>query len=408
MEQTKKATSLHPKITSERERVLHKLQELQSQADGLHLELKRKDGNINLLQTEREQMSKRMTVLTDSHSKEKQSLVGEIIQLKKLNGHTGRQLSQKEMELLQARQELERQLPNLKSYEQKRSTLQAQLDQRSEQQKAVEMQLAEKQLEILKVQSSLHDMEEKFYSSTAAIQDQITRELRDEVRLLHQQLREKDLMAEQDRFLRSKMADDSASLTKENILLHSQGLELNKQLDRERLLKEENHSCYSSSIAQLFSAKNRVKELQYEIKMNKEALEQETPKFKNFMEQICTQEEGRASLDLNTATVHSRVAELQSMLAREEQTNTQLRRDKALLVDLTSDLQKKLASKDSELSEICSRIELLDQDISTLKAQRALSQSVQSEKWQELSNMATSMRKLTDSLDSKLYGPDKY
>uniref|UniRef100_H3BF42 Uncharacterized protein n=1 Tax=Latimeria chalumnae TaxID=7897 RepID=H3BF42_LATCH len=360
------------------------VQELQSQADGLHLELKRKDGNINLLQTEREQMSKRMTVLTDSHSKEKQSLVGEIIQLKKLNGHTGRQLSQKEMELLQARQELERQLPNLKSYEQKRSTLQAQLDQRSEQQKAVEMQLAEKQLEILKVQSSLHDMEEKFYSSTAAIQDQITRELR------------------------SKMADDSASLTKENILLHSQGLELNKQLDRERLLKEENHSCYSSSIAQLFSAKNRVKELQYEIKMNKEALEQETPKFKNFMEQICTQEEGRASLDLNTATVHSRVAELQSMLAREEQTNTQLRRDKALLVDLTSDLQKKLASKDSELSEICSRIELLDQDISTLKAQRALSQSVQSEKWQELSNMATSMRKLTDSLDSKLYGPDKY
>uniref|UniRef100_H3BF41 Uncharacterized protein n=1 Tax=Latimeria chalumnae TaxID=7897 RepID=H3BF41_LATCH len=233
-EQTKKATSLHPKITSERERVLHKLQELQSQADGLHLELKRKDGNINLLQTEREQMSKRMTVLTDSHSKEKQSLVGEIIQLKKLNGHTGRQLSQKEMELLQARQELERQLPNLKSYEQKRSTLQAQLDQRSEQQKAVEMQLAEKQLEILKVQSSLHDMEEKFYSSTAAIQDQITRELRDEVRLLHQQLREKDLMAEQDRFLRSKMADDSASLTKENILLHSQGLELNKQLDRVR------------------------------------------------------------------------------------------------------------------------------------------------------------------------------
>lgn len=49
-------------------------------------------------------------------------------------------------------------------------------------------------------------------------------------------MREKELLAEQDRLLRNKMMDDSAVLTQENATLQSRLLELTKQLDIVRKL----------------------------------------------------------------------------------------------------------------------------------------------------------------------------
>ncbi|XP_059837479.1 uncharacterized protein LOC132400496 isoform X2 [Hypanus sabinus] len=343
-EQTRKSIILQPKVESEAETMSRKLRELHCQADGLRLELKRKDAYLNTLQTEKERLSKQLKQSDDSHSKEKQSLVEEIIQLKKMKELTDRELSHKETEILQSKQELERQISDLKNTDHKVITLNERIGQRSDQEKVIVTQLEEKRLMLLKVQSALQEMEGKHSANTAAMQDKITRDYRDEIRLLHQQLREKEMMREQDRCLRSNMTDNCASLIKENAQLHSQILELKKQLDRILLL-----------------------------------------------------EQGKTSLELNKDTLHCRIAEMQSRIANIEEENLQLQRDKVLLIELITDLQKQFSSKEEELSRVYSEIHLIDEDISTLKSQNALEQSVQSEKWQELSRVS-GLAKLTGSI----------
>ncbi|XP_038655659.1 A-kinase anchor protein 9-like isoform X3 [Scyliorhinus canicula] len=393
--QTKKSFILQPKVELEAERMLHKLQEMRSQVDGLHIELKRKEANLYMLQTEKERLGKQLKLSDDLHLKEKQSLVEEIVQLKRMKEIMDTEFSHKEMEFLQSKQELERQLANLKSNEHKVTIIKQQIEQRSEQEKMIETQLGENSLELLKVQSAHHEMEEKYYSMTATMQNKITHDFRDEIRQLHQQLREKEVMREQDRFLRSKMADDCAAINKENVMLHSQTLELNKQLERERMLKEETDFCRTSSAVQLITVKGREEQLRYEVKRHKELLETEKRKFKQLMEKILLLEQGKTSVELNEATVRSRVAETENRFANGKEENLQLKRDKTLLVDLITDLQNQLSNKEEELSRIYSEIQLFDQDITTLKSQNALQQSLHFEKWQELSGVSSSMMELT-------------
>ena len=50
--------------------------------------------------------------------------------------------------------------------------------------------------------------------------------------MLRQTLKETEMTADQDRFLRSKLSEDSSHLVKENALLNQQVLELTKQIER--------------------------------------------------------------------------------------------------------------------------------------------------------------------------------
>ncbi|XP_043931134.1 cytadherence high molecular weight protein 2-like [Protopterus annectens] len=396
-EQASKASDLQPKIALQTEHIIQKLQELQAEADGFHLDLKRKTAHLGLLQSEREQINNKITAMEEMYAKEKQSLLEETVTLKKLKEHADRDFSQKELELLHSKQELERQLTALRSHDYKINLLQSQLEQRTEQQKTVQEHLAKKRLDILKVYSAVHELEEKIYSNTATMQDKITRELRGEICLLHQQLREKDLLAEQDICLRRKMSEDCTVLTKENAGLSSQVLELKKQLDSKRLLKEGSNSLHSSSIAQLFSVKDHEKQLHYEIKKYQELLEQEKCKFKDIMGKINALESEALSKDLHSATNRSRIKEMEALVFKEEQIKVQLQRDKSLLVDLISDLQKKLDVKHSHFTHITSKIDQLDHAISALKSRHSLHQSIPSDKWQEHLNATSSLKK-TESM----------
>ena len=55
------------------------------------------------------------------------------------------------------------------------------------------------------------------------------------------------------------------------------------------------------------------------------------------------QEHAKKALELNSSTVRSRLAELESTHQNHETENAQLRRDKMLLVDHVADLQKKVS-----------------------------------------------------------------
>lgn len=50
--------------------------------------------------------------------------------------------------------------------------------------------------------------------------------------MLHQKVKETELAAEKDRYLREKVSEDMTSLIRENSSLNQQILELSKQLDR--------------------------------------------------------------------------------------------------------------------------------------------------------------------------------
>ncbi|XP_030050978.1 myosin-9 [Microcaecilia unicolor] len=405
--QTKKATTLQPRITSEAEHMFQKLREMQAQADGLRLELKRKESSLHVWRSEQGQLKSQIAMVEDGHSREKKSLVEEIIQLKKMKEQTDGQVSQKETEILLLRQELERELTNESNKAQQIMVLQSKLKQRSEQQKAMEMQMSEKNLEILRVQSGVHEMEEKIQQHAAAIHEQITRDLRNEITLLHQQLRERTLRAEHDRLLRSKMMDDCTAMSKENAALESQLLEINKQLNIEQNLKEENLTSHSSSIARLLTVKDHREQLQSEFTRQQALLEEEKSNFKDCMEKIHILDKESTSLALNVATVSSQIAELKALLAKEEEDNTQLRRDKTLLVDLASNLQTQLSNKENELLRTSTRIEKLGEDVSALISKHKLHCSLEPEGWQEILGMTHSVRNPSGSITNLVAGLDR-
>lgn len=53
--------------------------------------------------------------------------------------------------------------------------------------------------------------------------------------MLRQKLKEAELVAEQERHLRTKMSDDGSAVVRENAVLNQQVIELSKQLERVRL-----------------------------------------------------------------------------------------------------------------------------------------------------------------------------
>uniref|UniRef100_A0ACB8G8Q3 Uncharacterized protein n=2 Tax=Sphaerodactylus townsendi TaxID=933632 RepID=A0ACB8G8Q3_9SAUR len=104
---------------------LQKLRELQSQSDGLQLELKRKESHLNMQRLERERLSSQIHVTDEHYSKEKQTLLEEIMQLKRQKARKDQHISSKEMEILHVKQELEQQKMNLSNSEKAILVLQA-------------------------------------------------------------------------------------------------------------------------------------------------------------------------------------------------------------------------------------------------------------------------------------------
>uniref|UniRef100_A0ABM5G6D7 Uncharacterized protein isoform X4 n=1 Tax=Pogona vitticeps TaxID=103695 RepID=A0ABM5G6D7_9SAUR len=329
----------------------------------------------------------------ETYSKEKQTLVEKIVELKRRKEQKDREVSVKEMEILQAKQELEQQQMCLSNRQQAIIELKGKVKQQVELQKEVKFQLSEKRREFLKVQSAVHEIENEIFRKTAAMQEHITHELRNEISILHQQVRERELLAEQDRLLRSKMVDDYATLTKENAMMQSRLLELNKQREIERVLKEESYTALSAGIMQFLAVKDHENHLKEEIQRYQELLEQEESTFRDLQDKISILEKGSTSHDLKIATMNSRITEIRAVLDKEELDNMELKRDKSLLIDLASDLQKQLAEKENFLQASIKMLQL-DEAMSALRIRHAFFSSSPSEKWDEISKMTKSMKNL--------------
>lgn len=62
-----------------------------------------------------------------------------------------------------------------------------------------------------------------------------------------------------------------------------------------------------------------------------------------FIAQVGKQEHAKKAVELNSSTIRSRLAELESSHENHETDNAHLRRDKMLLVDHVADLQKRVS-----------------------------------------------------------------
>lgn len=404
-EQAKKATDLHPKMTAEAERMIAKLRVMQSDMDSLSMEKNRIESSVMMVNKEKDHLLERLKDEEEARVRDKRLLMDEIIDLKKTIARLESNTSYKDSQLIEARNELDKSATALKNAETKIITLKSQLEQRIEQHKMTQIALDEKRSELLSTETQLKAMEEKYYNSTVTLQDKLTNDLRDEIRDLRLRLKEAEMTAEQERHLRTKVSDDGSAIVRENAALSTQVMELTRQLEREKNLRDEIESRHSSSISEMVQVKDREKELRFELEYVREQLAKEQERMKQLHEQLSFKESVNTQHELSLNTARSRVTELSSMHEHLEKEASQLRKDKSLLVDHVAEVQKKLEMKAEEVVRLRSQVMALEQKVDELMQFSRSEISSQSQKWSEFERLAESMRTLSHTMATSTKSP---
>uniref|UniRef100_A0A803JUZ8 Tumor protein D52 n=1 Tax=Xenopus tropicalis TaxID=8364 RepID=A0A803JUZ8_XENTR len=212
--------------------MITQMKEVQSHINSMEVELSIKEKRINSVKREKETIHNNLQSLSETNFREKMVLLEEVTQLKKLAEVSTLDIAHKEEELQKIQHELQRTINNVKEKESEVLHLQAEHQEQIKEHESVEQKLAEKRVEYLRMQSVLHQLEEKYLTAAQSVQSKIGSELRKEAEKLRYQLKEKQMSADEDKYLRTKMAEDCSCLTKENGHLHSQVLEATKQLEK--------------------------------------------------------------------------------------------------------------------------------------------------------------------------------
>ncbi|XP_078396382.1 uncharacterized protein LOC144679654 [Cetorhinus maximus] len=385
--------------------MLREMKELQAEIKFIQLEIKKKDARIAMLQSEKELFCRNLRLAQDAHSSEKKLLIEELVQMKKLKEIANQDMAYKESELVKIKQELEKTNAAVTDGGRQVWFLETQLNQHVEKHQATEAKLGEKKSELIKTQVALHQLEEKYYTSTTSIQDHIAKELRDEISSLQQKLRDRVLLAKEDKILRNKMAEDCGCLTKENALLHSHVLELTKALEKVQALRDEKNSKHSTNVTQLTYLKEQERQLELELAHLKRMKEEEGKKVLNAMEQLHCLNQGKSSIELNGLSLRNQLAVLEKRQSNITLENTQLKREKANLVEHISELHKQISEKDDEILRMKGYIHTLAQDLGSLKSQLKMESSLRSESWKEISCIADTMKQVANTMNKRNANP---
>lgn len=322
----------------------------------------------------------------------------EIVQLKKDKDVMEREISKRDSQLMDAKSELDKSATALKNADLKMETLRSQLEQRIEAHNLAQITVDEKRSELMSMETQLREVEDKYYNQSLQLQDKVTSDLKEEIQLLRQKLKETEMGADQDRFLKVKLSEDSTNLARENAALNQQMMDLKKQLDREKAYREATESRQNQSIAEYVQIKDREKEARFELQHTQEQLKKEQEKARNLMEKLSKYESVSTTRDLELNTSRSRVAELESLHSSVDKENMQLRKDKVLLVDHVSELQRKMEQKDQEIVLLRSQVQTMESKLKDLEHLNSLESTVQSQKWEEFEKLAENMRTLSHSM----------
>nr|XP_025046626.1 putative leucine-rich repeat-containing protein DDB_G0290503 isoform X1 [Pelodiscus sinensis] len=386
-EQAKKAASIQPKLTTQAEKVLQKMKELQSEINTAQLELGKKENTTKFFKAENQATHEHLQTLSAANTREKFLLMEDVTKLKKLAEIVNQDISHKEAELLRVQQELQKAMNSVKEKEHDIHHWENQLLQQMQQHQDMEAKLVENRSECVRVQALLHQLEEKYLTSSKAVQQHIAKELGEETEKLKQQLKEKELSADEDKYLRYKMAEDCGYLTKENGLLQSQVLEATRHLDRERQLREKESSCHTRRISELACEKEEERQLEMELTYLKRLLQDERQKALAAQEQVLHLQQVRKSVDLNGQSLQSQLQDLERRWSRAQLENSKLRTEKTHLVEHISQLHQQLSEKEDEIRHMYAHVNTMSYDLNSLKSQVEIEHTLHRERWKDFSNI---------------------
>ncbi|XP_067409671.1 trichohyalin-like [Emydura macquarii macquarii] len=368
------------------------MKELQSEINTAQLELGKKERSTKFFEAEDQATQKRLQTLSEANAREKLLLMEDVTKLKKLAEIVIQDISHKEAELLGVQQELQRAMNSVKEKEHNVHHLENQLHQQIQQHQDLEAKLTENRSECLRAQALLHQLEEKYLTGSQSMQQHIAKELREETEKLRQLLKEKELSADEDKYLRNKMAEDCGYLTKENGLLQSQVLEATRQLDRERQLREEESTCHTMRISELAYEKEKERQLELELTYLKRLLQNERQKALTAQEQVRRLQKERKSVDLNGQLLQSQLKDLERRCSGAQLENSKLRTEKTHLVEHISQLHKQISGKEDEIRRMHGHVNTMSYDLHSLKSQVETEHTLQRERRRTFSNILTAYK----------------
>ncbi|XP_078541734.1 uncharacterized protein LOC144827218 [Lissotriton helveticus] len=396
--QAQKATSIQPKITSEADKMLKTMKEVQSEINTIQVELATKESSADILKAENEALQRKFQSLSDANTREKHILMEDVAKYKQLDEMASQDMALKEAELMKIQQELQRAVISVKEKEQNVDLLETQLHHQVQQHQSVEAKLAENRTELLRLHTSLHQLEESLMTSSHSAQEQIGLELRREAEKLRQQLMEKELSASEDKYLRNKMAEDCAHLTKENGRLQSQVLAASKQLEQERQLREAETNNTSRRITDLVSSKEKTRHLELVLSQLKRMVQDERQKNLSAQEQLLHTQQARKSVEMNGQSLQNQLLDLEKRISRVRLENSQLRTDKTHLVANISQLHKQIAERENAILHMNEHVNRLSHDLNNLKSYVDIDESAQKGRWNEFSNITSSMQQIANTM----------
>ncbi|XP_075069801.1 uncharacterized protein LOC142159103 [Mixophyes fleayi] len=392
--QATKATSNQPRLTAEAEQMITEIKNLQSQINIVQVELTMKETSISAGSGEVEALHRHLQDISDANMREKRILVEDVIQLKKLADVSTQDLTHKEEEQKSILPELHSTIHSIKGKDRDLLLLQKQLQAQVKQHEAVEAHLSEKRSECLTLQAAIHQLEEQYVATTQSVQERIATELRKEAEKLREQLKEKQLAGDEDKYLRNKLTEDSGRLTRENGQLQSRVLEATKQLEQEQQLRENESLNRAKRISELTSGKENERHLEVTLSHWRRLVQDEKEKVVSAQEQVLQLQQGRKSVEITGSSLHKQLTDLQSKHSKVQQENSLLHREKNHLVEHISQLHTQIAEKSDEIRRMQGHVDSLCYDMDSLKLRRDLDDSSEKGTWQRLSDITHNVHKL--------------
>ncbi|KAG8570560.1 hypothetical protein GDO81_011322 [Engystomops pustulosus] len=390
----REASSNQPRLTLQAEKIITEVKDLQSHIDTMQVELAMKEATISALKGEVGSQRRHLQDISDANMREKSILVEDVTQLKKLADVSAQDLAHKEEEQRSILHQLHGTIHSVKEKDRDLRLLQTQLQEQIKQQEAVEAQLAEKRSDCLSLQAAVHQLEEQYLTTAQSVQDRIVTELRKEAEKLRTQLKERQLTADEDKYLRNKMMEDCARLTKENGHLQSRVLEATKQLEEERQLREQESLNRAKRISEITSGKENERHLELTLSHWRRLVQDEKEKVTAAQEQVLQLQRGRKSVEMTGSSLHKQLTDLQNKHSKVQQENSLLRVEKNHLVENISQLHKQIAEKNDEIRRMQGHVDGLCYDMDSLKLRRDLDHSSDKEAWQQLSAISHNVEKL--------------
>lgn len=393
-----KASSNQPRLAAEAEQMIAEVKDLQSLNNSMQVELGMKEGTISTMKAEVESQRRHLQDVSDANMREKSVLVENVTQLKKLADVSVQDLAHKEEEQKRILHQLHSTIHSVKERDRDLRLLQTQLQEQTKQQEAVEAQLAEKRSECQSFQAAVHQLEEQYLTTAQSVQDRIVSELRKEAEKLRTQLKERQLTADEDRYMRNKMMEDCARLTKENGHLQSRVLEATKHLEEERHLREQESLNRTKRISEITSAKENERHLELTLSHWRRLVHDEKEKVAAAQGQVLQLQRGRKSVEMTGSSLHKQLTDLQNKHSKVQQENSLLRVEKNHLVEHISQLHKQIAEKNDEIRRMQGHVDSLCCYMDSLKLRRDLDDSSDKEAWQQLSGISHNVQKLAAEL----------